>query len=70
VALLAGGALKGGCAVAGWFGVNEAGFHKKRDLKATTDVPAVLEGLLKDHLRLAGAIPDGSAVQPTTGLVG
>ena len=52
VALLAGGALKGGRVVADWPGVKEADLHEKRDLKATTDLRAVLKGLLKDHLRV------------------
>jgi uncharacterized protein (DUF1501 family) len=76
VALLAGGALKGGRVVADWPGIKEADLHEKRDLKATTDLRAVLKGLLRDHLRLDDAVlasavfPDSSAVQPVTGLVG
>ena len=76
VALLAGGALKGGRVVADWPGVKEADLHEKRDLKATTDLRAVLKGLLKDHLRLDDAVlaaavfPDSSAVKPIAGLVG
>jgi len=52
VALLAGGALKGGRVIADWPGVNEAALYEKRDLKATTDLRAVLKGLLKDHVRV------------------
>ena len=76
VALLAGGALKGGRVVADWPGVKEADLYEKRDLKATTDLRAVLKGLLKDHLRLdddvlaAVVFPDSSAVKPIAGLVG
>ncbi len=76
VALLAGGALKGGRVVADWPGVKEADLYEKRDLKATTDLRAVLKGLLKDHLRLDDAVlasavfPDSSAVKPIAGLVG
>jgi uncharacterized protein (DUF1501 family) len=76
VALLAGGALKGGRVVADWPGVKEADLYEKRDLKATTDLRAVLKGLLKDHLRLDDAMlasavfPDSSAVKPIAGLVG
>jgi uncharacterized protein (DUF1501 family) len=76
VALLAGGALKGGRVVAEWPGVKEADLHDKRDLKATTDLRAVLKGLLKDHLRLeddvlaADVFPDSAAVRPISGLVG
>ncbi len=76
VALLAGGALKGGRVVADWPGIREADLHEKRDLKATTDLRAVLKGLLRDHLRIDDAVlaaavfPDSSAVKPLAGLVG
>ena len=53
VALLVGGALKGGRVIADWPGVNEAALYEKRDLKATTDLRAVLKGLLKDHVRVS-----------------
>lgn len=75
VALLAGGALKGGRVIADWPGVGEAALYEKRDLKPTTDLRAVLKGLLKDHVRvnekaLATAVFPGSAnVKPMTGLV-
>ena len=52
VALLAGGALKGGRVVADWPGLKAANLHEGRDLKPTTDLRAVLKGLLKDHLRV------------------
>jgi uncharacterized protein (DUF1501 family) len=66
VALLAGGALKGGRVIADWPGVSEAALFEKRDLKATTDLRAVLKGLLKDHVRvsekaLASSVFPGSA---------
>jgi uncharacterized protein (DUF1501 family) len=41
VALLLGGALKGGRVVADWPGVKETDLYEKRDLKATTDLRAV-----------------------------
>jgi uncharacterized protein (DUF1501 family) len=75
VALLAGGALKGGRVIADWPGVGETALYEKRDLKPTTDLRAVLKGLLKDHVRvdekaLATAVFPGSAnVKPMTGLV-
>jgi uncharacterized protein (DUF1501 family) len=74
-ALLAGGALKGGRVVADWPGLKEANLHEKRDLKATTDLRAVLKGLLRDHLRVEEAalaskvFPESSAVKPVTGLL-
>ena len=52
VALLAGGALKGGRVIADWPGLKDANLHEGRDLKPTTDLRAVLKGLLRDHLRV------------------
>jgi uncharacterized protein (DUF1501 family) len=75
VALLLGGALKGGRVVADWPGVKEADLYEARDLKATTDLRAVLKGLLHDHLRVdesvltADIFPDSAAVAPMTGLL-
>ena len=75
VALLAGGALKGGRVVADWPGLKPAKLHEGRDLKATTDLRAVLKGLLKDHLRVDDTVlaskvfPDSAAVKPMTGLL-
>ncbi len=66
IALLAGGALKGGRVIADWPGLKNANLYEGRDLAATTDLRAVLKGLLKDHLRvtdqaLAGNVFPGSA---------
>jgi uncharacterized protein (DUF1501 family) len=55
IALLAGGALKGGRVIADWPGLRQADLHEGRDLAATTDLRAVLKGLLKDHLRVTDA---------------
>jgi uncharacterized protein (DUF1501 family) len=51
VALLAGGALKGGRVIADWPGVAEAALYQGRDLRPTTDLRAVMKGILRDHLR-------------------
>jgi uncharacterized protein (DUF1501 family) len=75
VALLVGGALKGGRVIADWPGLKSADLYEKRDLKPTTDLRAVLKGVLKDHLRaddraLAQNVFPGSAdVKPMAGLV-
>jgi uncharacterized protein (DUF1501 family) len=75
VALLVGGALKGGRVIADWPGLKEGDLHEKRDLKATTDLRAVLKGLLKDHLRVedrvlaADIFPGSAAVKPIGGLL-
>src|SRR5262249_20779106 len=50
VALLVGGALKGGRVIADWPGLKTADLYEARDLKATTDLRAVLKPVLKDHL--------------------
>ena len=47
VALLAGGALKGGRVIADWPGLKDADLYEGRDLKPTTDLRAVLKGLLR-----------------------
>ena len=52
LALLAGGAVKGGRVVADWPGLGDASLYEGRDLKPTIDLRAVLKGVLKDHLRL------------------
>jgi uncharacterized protein (DUF1501 family) len=52
IALLAGGALKGGRVIADWPGLRQADLYEGRDLAATIDLRAVLKGLLKDHLRV------------------
>jgi uncharacterized protein (DUF1501 family) len=75
VMLLAGGALKGGRVVADWPGLKPPNLYEARDLKATTDVRAVLKGVLKDHLRLdatalaSKVFPSSQAATPMPGLV-
>jgi uncharacterized protein (DUF1501 family) len=75
VALLAGGALNGGRVLADWPGLKSADLFEGRDLKATTDLRAVLKGLLRDHLRVEAAalgttiFPGSADVAPMAGLV-
>jgi uncharacterized protein (DUF1501 family) len=75
VALLAGGALKGGRVIADWPGLKEGDLYERRDLKATTDLRMVLKGVLKDHLRVddralaAEVFPGSDAVMPMAGLL-
>ena len=47
VALLTGGALKGGRVIADWPGLKPADLFEGRDLKPTVDLRAVLKGLLR-----------------------
>jgi uncharacterized protein (DUF1501 family) len=76
VALLAGGALRGGRVVADWPGLKLTQLYEQRDLAPTTDLRAVLKGLLRDHLRVDeralanNVFPDSAGVVPTSGLVG
>ena len=76
LALLAGGAVKGGRVISDWPGLKEADLYEKRDLKATTDLRAVLKGLLRDHLRVeeialaTSVFPDSIGIAPLAGLVG
>ena len=75
VAVLAGGALKGGRVIADWPGLRPADLHEGRDLKPTIDLRAVLKGVLRDHLRvdevaLATSIfPGSDDAKPMAGLL-
>jgi uncharacterized protein (DUF1501 family) len=75
VAWIIGGAVKGGRVIADWPGLKEANLYEDRDLKATTDLRAVLKGVLRDHLRVderalaATVFPGSDGVKPIAGLV-
>jgi uncharacterized protein (DUF1501 family) len=75
VALLVGGAVKGGRVIADWPGVKESALYENRDLRATTDLRAVLKGVLRDHLRVdelalaSGVFPGSEGVPPVGGLL-
>jgi uncharacterized protein (DUF1501 family) len=75
VAWIIGGAVKGGRVIAEWPGLKEADLYEDRDLKATTDLRAVLKGVLRDHLRVderalaATVFPGSDGVKPMAGLV-
>jgi uncharacterized protein (DUF1501 family) len=75
VALLVGGALKGSRVIADWPGLKEANLRDGRDLKPTTDLRAVMKGILKDHLRVDNNLlakdvfPGSQTVSPLLGLV-
>lgn len=70
VALLAGGAVRGGQVVADWPGLAPQHLLAERDLKPTLDVRAVFKGLLVGHLGLDAAavearvFPGTSDVEP------
>jgi uncharacterized protein (DUF1501 family) len=75
VALLAGGAIKGGRVIADWPGLRGSDLHEGRDLKPTVDLRSALKGLLHDHLGLGARIladsvfPDSQAAAPMKGLI-
>jgi uncharacterized protein (DUF1501 family) len=75
VAFLAGGALAGGRVIADWPGLKVADLYQDRDLKPTTDLRAVLKGVLADHLGLSAqtladaVFPDTLGVKPMGGLI-
>ena len=75
IALLVGGGVKGGRVIADWPGLKDSDLYQKRDLKPTTDLRAVLKGVLRDHLRVPDAalaakvFPDSSGVKAMPGLV-
>ncbi|HEY1721428.1 MAG TPA: DUF1501 domain-containing protein [Magnetospirillaceae bacterium] len=73
--LIAGGAVAGGRVVAKWPGLSRGNLYQARDLMPTTDLRAVMKGLLRDHLgvpdtALANAVfPNSATVTPMGGLV-
>jgi uncharacterized protein (DUF1501 family) len=76
IALLAGGAVKGGRVISDWPGLKPASLYEGRDLAPTTDLRAALKGVLHDHLGLADRVlaqtvfPDSAPVKAMQGLVG
>jgi uncharacterized protein (DUF1501 family) len=76
IALLAGGAVKGGRVISDWPGLKPASLYEGRDLAPTTDLRAVIKGVLHDHLGLAERVlaetvfPDSAPEKPMKGLVG
>ena len=75
VAFLAGGALNGGRVIADWPGLKTADLYEARDLKPTTDLRAVLKGVLADQFGLSAealgtkVFPDTIGVKPMAGLL-
>ena len=75
IAIMAGGAVRGGRVLADWPGLRETALFEGRDLAPTRDLRTVLKGVLRDHLgipdgALAGGIfPESVAARPLDGLV-
>jgi uncharacterized protein (DUF1501 family) len=57
-AFLLGGAIQGGKVIADWPGLAKKDRFEGRDLRTTTDLRAVLKGVLQDRLRIAGRALD------------
>ena len=75
IALLAGGAVKGGRVISDWPSLKPASLYQGRDLLPTTDLRAVIKGVLRDQFGLAERVlaetvfPDSAAAKPMQGLV-
>lgn len=75
LALLAGGAIKGGRIAGDWPGLAPSALNEGRDLRATADLRGLFKGLLAAHLRLSESaletqvFPDSRAVRAMQGLV-
>jgi uncharacterized protein (DUF1501 family) len=75
VAILAGGAVKGGRVIADWPGLKDAQLYQSRDLKPTTDLRSVMKGLLADLYGVSAPVladkvfPDSASVRPMRDLV-
>lgn len=75
MALLAGGAVRGGRIAGDWPGLATADLQDGRDLRATTDLRAVFKGVLLGHMGLreseveSHVFPDSRSVRPFDGLV-
>jgi len=69
-AFVLGGAVQGGRVVADWPGLAKRARFEGRDLKITTDLRAVLKGVLGDHLKIATrdlsdtVFPGSTALRP------
>lgn len=75
IAMLLGGAVKGGGVIADWPGLAERSLFDGRDLMPTTDLRAVLKGIAREHLgvgerELAEIVfPESANSRPLSGLI-
>jgi len=67
--------VAGGRVIATWPGLKPADLYESRDLAPTTDLRAILKGVLHDHLGLGERVladnvfPDSAMVRPAKGLI-
>jgi uncharacterized protein (DUF1501 family) len=67
-AFVLGGAVKGGRVIADWPGLARRDRNEGRDLKITTDLRAVMRGVLSDHLQVATKALDTEVFPGSGGL--
>jgi uncharacterized protein (DUF1501 family) len=74
-AFLLGGAVAGGRVISDWPGLSASALYQGRDLKPTTDLRAVMKGVLTDHLGVPlvaldrEVFPESAAVKPLRDLL-
>lgn len=75
IALLAGGAVRGGRLLGDWPGLAPAQLNEGRDVRATTDLRALCKGVLAEHVGLHPGLletrvfPDSRQVRPLRDLI-
>ena len=74
LAMLAGGAVRGGRILADWPGLGPSQLYQARDLKPTTSLGSVIAGAVASHFALdpglaARRLFPGAAARPLEGLV-
>lgn len=75
MALLAGGAVRGGRIGGDWPGLSPSALHEGRDLRPTTDLRALFKGVLAAHLTVPETMletrvfPGSRAIRPLDGLL-
>ena len=75
LAMLAGGAVRGGRIAGDWPGLKPGDLYEGRDLRTTTDLRGLFKGVLAEHLRLdpglleSRVFPDSRTVPALAGLV-
>ncbi len=68
MALLLGGAVRGGQVIADWPGLAARDRFEGRDLRITTDLRSVFKTVLRDHLQVASAVIEGDALPGSSAL--
>jgi uncharacterized protein (DUF1501 family) len=67
-AFVLGGAVAGGRVIADWPGLAHAQRYEGRDLRITTDLRALIKGVLVDHLRLAASTVESGVLPGSAGV--